>query len=81
METERPGFPARGHEPERRRWASAEELRAMSDEEMQAEVRRLGWPDTSRLSFEHVEECARRGWLVKRGAPARRDTTDRDWLG
>ncbi|HMR33961.1 MAG TPA: hypothetical protein PKA13_21530 [Geminicoccaceae bacterium] len=37
----------------------------MSDEEMQVEVRRLGWPDMSRLSHEHIEECVRRGWLVK----------------
>lgn len=81
METTRPGFAARGQEPEPRRWVSAEELQAMSDEEMQAEVRRLGWPDMSRLSHEHIEECVRRGWLVKRDAPARHGTTDRDWLG
>ncbi len=65
METASPGFPPLRHEPERRRWVTAEELRAMSDEEMQVEVRRLGWPDMSRLSHEHIEECVRRGWLVK----------------
>jgi hypothetical protein len=46
-------------------WPSPAELRAMSNDDLRQRVRKLGWPDLSRLDPYTIDECCHRGWIVR----------------